>query len=267
MIATAADGTRLHYIVEGSGPPIVLVGGKTSNIEGAWWRYIPPLAARFRVIAFDNRGAGQSDKPDIPYTAPLMAEDALAVLRQAGETSAHWFGISLGGLILQQLALDHPEAVRSLILGATHCGGERPAPPGANVPELADNPLRRYANLYDPRFILEHPDWVREDASHFGKMPLHAIVRQDQAVNGYHGCDRLARIQAPVLILHGRQDRMVPLARGEELQRVLPNARLRVLDPAGHQFHSEQFDTVLRLVIDFVEEVEAKRPSSSRARD
>jgi pimeloyl-ACP methyl ester carboxylesterase len=107
MIATSADGTRLHYIVEGSGPPLVLVGGKTSNIEGAWWRYIPVLARRVRVIAMDNRGAGASDKPNAPYGTQLMAEDALTVLHEAGETSAHWFGLSMGGMILQQLALDH----------------------------------------------------------------------------------------------------------------------------------------------------------------
>jgi pimeloyl-ACP methyl ester carboxylesterase len=256
MIATAADGTRLHYIVEGSGPPLVLVGGKTSNIEGAWWRYIPVLAPRFKVIALDNRGTGASDKPETPYSTPLMAEDALAVLRDTGETSAHWFGLSMGGMILQQLALAHPEAVRSLILGATHCGGERPAVTGAPAIE---GPLRRYANLYDARFIADHPDWVREDATHFGKMPLHAIVRQDQAVTQHNLCDRLREIRQPVLVLHGRQDRMVPFARAEELQRAIPHARLHILDAAGHQVHSEQFATVLQLVQDFIEEVERQR--------
>lgn len=259
MITTADDGTRLRYLVEGSGPPIVLVGGKTSSIDGAWWRYIAPLAERLKVIAFDNRGAGQSDKPDAPYSTALMANDAVTVLRAAGETSAHWFGISLGGMILQQLALDHPEAVRSLILGATHCGGDRPPPAPLHVPALVDSPLRRYANLYDENFIVEHADWVAEDATHFGKMPLHAIVRQDQAGKNHNVCDRLGEIRQPVLILHGRQDRTVPVGRGEELDRALPNARLRILDPAGHQFHSEQFAAVLPLVLDFVEEVEATR--------
>jgi len=256
MIATAADGTRLHYIVAGAGPPLVLVGGRTSTIEGAWWRYIPALAPRFKVIALDNRGTGASDKPDTPYSTQLMAEDALTVLRDAGEASAHWFGLSMGGMILQQLALNHPDAVRRVILGATHCGGERP--PAANAPAV-EGPLRRYANLYDAGFIAEHPEWVEADAKHFGKMPLHAIVRQDQAVKQHNLCDRLGEIRQPVLILHGRQDRMVPLARAEQLQRALPNARLRVLDPGGHQVHSEQFPTVLRLVQDFVEEVERQR--------
>jgi len=88
---------------------------------------------------------------------------------------------------------------------------------------------------------------------------LHAIVRQDQAVKQHNVCDRLGAIRQPALIVHGRQDQMVPLARGEELQRGLPNARLRILDPAGHQFHSEQFATVLPLVLDFVEDAERRR--------
>lgn len=261
-MATAPDGTRLNYLVEGAGPPIVLVGGKTSSIEGAWWRYIPALAQRLKVIAFDNRGAGESDKPRSAYTTALMSDDALTVMRSAGERSAHWFGISLGGMILQQLALRHPEAVRSLILGATSCGGERATPPGVAAPELANHPLRRHANLYDSRFILEHGDWVQEDAKHFGKMPLHAIVSQDQAARTHDVCAQLAQIRQPVLILHGRQDRMVPFERGEELARLLPNARLQALDPAGHQFHSEQFDTVLAAVFDFVEGVEEERATA-----
>jgi 3-oxoadipate enol-lactonase len=256
MIATAADGTRIHYVVEGSGPPLVLVGGKTSSIEGAWWRYIPPLAQHLKVIALDNRGAGASDKPDTPYSTQLMAEDALTVLHDAGETSGHWFGLSMGGMILQQLALRHPDAVRSLILGATNCGGERA--PLVDAPPI-EGPLRRYASLYSARFIADHPDWVRGDATHFGKMPLHAIVRQDQAVQHHNLCDRLGEIRQPVLILHGRQDRMVSVSRAEEMQRKLPNARLQVFDPAGHQVHSEQFAAVLPLVLDFVEEVERRR--------
>src|SRR2546422_9106107 len=169
MIATADDGTRLHYVVAGSGPPLVLVGGKTSGIEGAWWRSIPPLSQHFKVIAFDNRGAGQSDKPDVPYSIPLMATDAAAVLRATGETSAHWFGISLGGMILQQLALDRPDAVRSLILGATHCGGERRGAPAAEGPALAGNPPRRQANLHPPRFNLQTPPWGAQDAPRAGQ--------------------------------------------------------------------------------------------------
>jgi pimeloyl-ACP methyl ester carboxylesterase len=145
-----------------------------------------------------------------------------------------------------------------LILGATHCGGEHPATGGTgNGPAIA-GPLRRFANLYDSGFIAGHPDWVEEDATHFGKVPLHAIVRQDQAVKQHNLCARLGEIRQPVLIIHGRQDRMVPVDRAEELQRGLPNARLQVME-GGHQVHSEQFAKVVPLILDFVDDVERGR--------
>jgi 3-oxoadipate enol-lactonase len=261
VFVTAADGTGLHYVIAGEGVPLVLVGGKTSTINGAWWRHLPVLSRHFRVIAFDNRGAGQSDKPDQPYTTGLMADDALAVLAASGETSAHWFGLSLGGMIVQELALANAEAVRSLILGATHCG-----PPAAVTPlsapdaqRVSASPHRRLANLYSVEFLLTHPDWVAEDATHFGKMPLHAIHRQDQAVRHHDTCDRLWEIRRPVLILHGRQDRMVPVDRSEQLHAGIPGSELVLLDGAGHQFQSERAADVDRLVIDFVTRVEASR--------
>ena len=261
MFVTAADGTRLHYVTAGEGAPLVLVGGKTSTIEGAWWRQIPALSRYFRVIAFDNRGAGRSDKPDVPYTTRVMAEDALAVLAASGETSAHWFGLSLGGMILQQLALAHPEAIRSLILGATHCGPPTTLTPLSveDAQRVSASPHKRLANLYSVDFLLTHPDWVAEDATHFGKMPLHGLHRQDQAVRHHDTCDRLSEIRRPVLILHGRQDRMVPADRAEQLQAGIPGSQLVLLDGAGHQFQSERAADVDRLVIDFVTQVEASR--------
>ena len=259
MIARAADGTRLNYVVTGNGAPLVLVGGKTSTIAGAWWRFLPIFSQRFRTIAFDNRGAGASDKPDTPYTTELLAEDAVSVLVATGEESAHWFGLSLGGMVLQELALRHPKRTRSLILGATHCGGAQAAP-GATPDDLAalkESPWRRLAHLYTTAFLLEHADHVAEDAARFGKMPLYAIHRQEQAARGHNACDRLSAIGCPVLILHGRQDRVVPVERAEQLHRAIPGSQLQILDPAGHQFHSEHVDTVAQLVIEFVQRVES----------
>jgi pimeloyl-ACP methyl ester carboxylesterase len=260
VIASAPDGTRLRYLVEGAGPPIVLVGGKSSSIEGAWWRYLPRLSRRHRVIAFDNRGAGQSDKPDRPYSTQLMGEDALAVLQAAGESSAHWFGLSLGGMVLQELALDHPDAVRSLVLAATHCGGRVATQPLSSEEKaaLSSSPHRRLANLYDPAFLLQHPDWVEEDARRFGKVPLHALTRQDQAAARHQACERLRALDRPVLILHGERDRMIPADRARQLHDLIPGSELRIL-PGGHQFHSEAFETVVEAVIDFVDRVERSR--------
>src|SRR2546428_6308561 len=108
MIATAADGTRLHYVVEGTGPPLVLVGGRTSTIEGAWWRYIPALSPRFTVIALDNRGTGGSRKPDRPDTTSLVAAGAPPALPDGGRTTPPSSRRSAGGEIFPQLGLAPP---------------------------------------------------------------------------------------------------------------------------------------------------------------
>lgn len=268
MNATAADGTRLHYIVEGEGVPVVLVGGKTSSIESAWWRFVPYLARGFRVIAFDNRGAGASDKPDVPYTTAMLADDARAVLAAAGERSAHWFGLSLGGMVLQALALSHPEAARSVILGSTQCRDASPLRPLSADDEriLAGNPHRRLASLYAPAFLRDHADWVTEDARHFGKMPLQAIHHQDQAVRTHDACARLSRIRCPVLIIHGSADRMVPLAAAEAMHRAIPGSTFKIFDGAGHQVHSERFADVAPLVADFVERAETARQRAEPVR-
>ena len=123
--AVTADGTKLHYERTGAGAPVLLVMGLGMNATG-WWRTIPVLAERHTVVAFDNRGSGRSDVPDGPYSTELLADDAIAVLDAAGIERAHVYGISLGGMVAQQIALRHPERVDRLVLGATTAGRRGP---------------------------------------------------------------------------------------------------------------------------------------------
>ena len=116
------DGAQLHYEIAGKGDPVLLIMG-LGMASTAWWRTVPVLAKRLRVITFDNRGAGRSDAPRGPYTLRQLAADAVAVLDAAGEERAHVYGFSLGGMIAQELALRHPERVSKLVLGATTPGG------------------------------------------------------------------------------------------------------------------------------------------------
>src|SRR5579859_5674192 len=112
------QGARIYWDEQGTGAPILLIMGLGATSDW-WWRTRPPLTARYRTIALDNRGAGRSDVPPGPYSIPQMASDAAAVLDAAGIESAHVFGVSMGGMIAQEFALQHPQRVWSLILGCT----------------------------------------------------------------------------------------------------------------------------------------------------
>ena len=116
------QGARIYWDEQGSGDPILLIMG-LGYPSYLWHRTRPVLNKRYRTIALDNRGSGQSDAPAGPYSIALMASDAAATLEAAGVERAHVFGLSMGGMIAQEFALQYPERLRSLILGCTAPGG------------------------------------------------------------------------------------------------------------------------------------------------
>ena len=129
---TRDDGVKIYWEETGAGDPLLLIMGLGATLE--WWqRLIPVLSPHYRTIVYDNRGVGRSDVPPGPYPIPVMAADAVAVLDAAGVESAHVFGASMGGMIAQELALNYPSRVRSLILGCTACGGKEVVPASKEV--------------------------------------------------------------------------------------------------------------------------------------
>jgi 3-oxoadipate enol-lactonase len=249
-IATALDGrTRLYWESTGSGPPVLLVHGLGLS-GGAWWRTVDALSPDLRVITFDNRGIGRSESPTPAFTTEAMADDAVAVLDELGLDEVHVYGISLGGMIAQQLALRHPRRVRSLVLGATQPGGRRAVHADDEV--LAY--FRRRSGMraeeaawasvpynYGPRCRAEHADRIAEDIERRLQNPFNERAYRAQLfAAALHNCyGRLDRIRAPTLVVHGAHDRMIPVENARLIAERLPDHRLVVLEESGHLYPTE----------------------------
>jgi 3-oxoadipate enol-lactonase len=249
VLAPSGD-IELYFDSTGAGAPVLLVMGLGMNATG-WWRTVPVLARSHRVLAFDNRGMGRSGKPPGPYTMDELADDAVAVLDAAGEPAAHVYGLSLGGMIAQHIALRHPDRVRGLVLGATTAGGELVA--AADPVTLAfffrraDMPPDEavWASVpynYGPATRAHHAQRIGEDIAQRLRFPVEPEPYKAQlaAAAGHDMSARLSEIRAPTLVVHGEQDRMVPVANGERLAARIPGARLKTYPGAGHLYTTDE---------------------------
>jgi pimeloyl-ACP methyl ester carboxylesterase len=244
------DGTRLYWEEAGSGDPVLLIMGLGMNATG-WWRTIPLLAERYRVLAFDNRGVGRSDRPSGPYSVPQLADDAVAILDAADEQRAHVYGISLGGMIAQEVVLRHPERVRGLVLGATTPGGNLGVPAGEDTLAFfrrrGEMPAEEavWASVpynYSPRTRRDHGERIAEDIAKRLRYPIEAApyVAQLEAALGHDAGARLPSIAAPTLVVHGEADVMVPPPNGERLAAAIPGAEHHTWPDTAHLYFTDE---------------------------
>ena len=242
----------------GEGSPLLLIQGLGYGRWG-WEPIVPGLAARHRVVSFDNRGIGESDKPAGPYTAAQMAEDARQVLDDAGIDRAHVLGASLGGMIAQELAVAAPERVDRLVLCCTTPGGSATVPMPevtmrlfAEAPSLAPEvALRRFVE--NALGTNPPPELVDELFARRVANPPDPAGWQAQAAAGmgFEGVD--AEIAAPTLILGGTADNVVDHRNAQVLAGRIPGARVEFLEGAGHLFFWEQPGESVRIINEFLE--------------
>jgi len=251
MPKVRVEENELHYERAGSGEPLLMIQGM-SGTHVSWGEpFLAPLRESFDVIAFDNRGIGLSAPIGGPFTIVEMAEDAAGLMDKLGIESAHVVGISMGGMIAQDLALAHPDRLRSLTLGCTYCGGPgSQLMPQENVEILAagmmsgdrEKAIRAsYEVNLSPAF---RADEGRYAAFHGMATSVPAAKRtielQAQAIFGHDTSARLGEISAPTLIVHGTEDGVLPYPNGELIASLMPTARLETLEDVGHMFWWEQ---------------------------
>ena len=244
------DGARIHSEVAGDPrrPAIVLLEGMGGDIPG-WRRNIPHLAAELLVVAYDHRGNGHSEAPDEPTSMATYVDDCLAVLDELAIARAHVYGQSFGGMVAQELALTHPERVRSAILACTHAGPSHLVTSTGRAPK--DRP---WLQLYAPAFAKAYPEHVEEDLRVGRAQPQHpqGQRRQWEAMQRWDAFDRLPAMRVPTLVVHGSEDGVVDVGNARVLASRIPGAELLILEGAGHVYHSEQPEAADEAVLDFV---------------
>ncbi|CAN5795589.1 alpha/beta fold hydrolase [soil metagenome] len=272
---TASDDVRIRYEVTGrsSGPPVLLIQGLGTDMYG-WQLQRMALATRYRTIAFDNRGAGSSDKPRGPYDLAQMADDAVRVLDAVGVDQAHIVGASMGGAIAQIVGVVYPDRVRSLTLACTACTNHQ-----WRRDLLAD--WARFAMTDGMgRMTREASRWVIGPRSFrrlspalgwlgplgFGNPP-HAFAAQVDAILAADDglADRLANVVVPTLVIVGNQDILTPRGDSEELAERIPTAELVVISGAAHGFMVEHFLTFNRVLCDFLARAEQAHTTANDA--
>jgi pimeloyl-ACP methyl ester carboxylesterase len=250
----------IYYEVYGCGEPLLLIMGLGASIL-AWHSQIPTLSQHLCVIAFDNRGSGRSDKPE-EYSVPLFARDTAGLLQALKITSAHVLGISMGGMIAQQLALDYPHLVRSLVLGATSPSLAAWPPEQAVTDAMAQTtgaePRRAFEIMlwtgYSDRYVAGHKEdlWLQFQVELPLMPPLEFWQRQLGAVLQFDARERLREIAAPTLVIGGADDPVITRAACEYLAEHISGAELLLLPDARHGFNIEREEETNQAILDFI---------------
>jgi pimeloyl-ACP methyl ester carboxylesterase len=250
---------RIYWDEQGQGEPVLLIMGLAYPSQ-MWYRIRPLLASRYRTVALDNRGIGRSDVPPGPYPIALMASDAAAVLDAAGIESAQVFGVSMGGMIAQELALQYPARVRSLILGCTAAGG--PTVVRAE-PEAIQMLMNR--EKMSPEQAVEAPvPFIYDPATPRARIDEDIAVRrpwfpspagyaaQLQGILGWEAYRRLGQIAAPTVVIHGESDRLIPPGNAKLIAQRIPGAKLVMIPHASHLFLTDQTEVSHHVILQFL---------------
>lgn len=252
----------IYCEVSGHGEPLLLIMGLGGG-SGLWWKQVESLSPDYRVIAYDSRGVGRSDSPDAPCSVEVMAADAAGLLSALSITRAHVYGVSMGGMVAQELALCRPAMVSGLVLGATTCGGVEAHWPPQDALEallgITSLPPAEVARVsasltFSAGFVSSQPAAVKEWLKMGAQSPPSAVGfrRQAEAIAGFRTYDRLPGIASPTLVLAGTADQLIPVENSRILASRIPQSELVLFDGAGHGYLWEAGDEANLAVRDFL---------------
>jgi len=248
MAVAKVGEINVSYKVSGNGQPLVLIIGFGST-QNLWYSQVCAFSKHYRVVTFDNRGVGKSDKPPGPYTTKMMAGDTIALMDRLGIEKAHIVAGSMGGMIAQEMAIDHPQRVNKIVLFCTTAGGQpwrdmlfdliEASDPGWNrsMSDLTGADLQKFmvamasrsfnGKLYQV-FIMP----LVKLQARLGRVKV--PVGQLEAMISHNALERLNRIQAPTLVLAGGKDRLMPPHSSEVLASRIKGAKLVVIEGGAH---------------------------------
>ena len=250
----------LHYELTGDAslPVLVMIRGLARS-KSYWGPLVPLLAPHFRLLRIDNRGVGRSSAPRGPYSTRMLADDIAAVMDAAAIERAHVFGMSLGGMIAQELALAHGGRVDRLVLGCTTPGGPRAPRTSLRVvvsmlAAIAGRHERFFALLVSDASIAARPeirDWWLE-LLRTEPTPMRGLLGQLAAVRRHDAFDRLGAIRHPTLVLTGDDDELISPENSRLLAGALPNATLAFIAGARHDFTTDRPEDSARAILGFL---------------
>lgn len=250
---------ELSYERAGSGPPLLMIMGMSGTFDHWDATFLDELRRDFETIVYDHRGVGASTRLDGPVTTAQLAQDVAGLLASLELDSAHVLGISMGGMIAQELALAHPERIRALALGCTYCGGEGSALTSeAVMRKLAEGmssgdrerAIRAAWEVnVSPRFAANDDAYARFlEIGRRRAVSLEVILEQMRAITSHNTSTRLPGLALPTLVIHGTLDQMLPVQNGHMIAELVPDSSLEVLEDVGHLFFWEQPERSAELV-------------------
>jgi 3-oxoadipate enol-lactonase len=271
MPVTITENTSIDYDINGEGPPLLLISGLGFGRWG-FFKQVPAFSRHFRTITFDVRGERRLEKG-----VSDLVEDVVALLDHLGVKRAHVLGTSLGGFVAQELALMRPDLVDRLVLVCTSYGGRGPESMspraladmlGWGSFSLEDAVRRGLETATSEAYRAEHEDEFEQIVNwRVADSPSDAAYyEQARAGAGFDLSRDVGHITSPTLVIHGADDRYVPVANAAALAGAIPDAKLRVLDNAGHLVFIERFAEVNREVVSFLKPRKPRKPGTRRRR-